>query len=53
MWGDASVNDFVEAPSSLRWMTSFVALLILPLMILPFTAGPARNLIAQAANSLF
>ena len=53
MWGDAPVNDFVEAPASLRWMTSFVALMILPLMILPFTAMPARDLIAQAAASLF
>lgn len=53
MWGDASANDFVEAPRSLRWITVSAALLIFPILILPFTLGPTRGFIAQAAGSLF
>jgi len=53
MWFDDSVQEFVEAPSSLRWTTIVCALLVMPLLILPFTAIPATGFISQAAASLF
>ncbi|WP_371397969.1 NADH-quinone oxidoreductase subunit NuoN [Fretibacter rubidus] len=53
MWGDDVVNEFVEAPRSLRFITLASALLILPLMILPFSAQGALGLISTAAASLF
>ncbi len=53
MWFDEPVHEFVEAPASLRWLSITTALLILPLMILPFTAIPASGFISQAAASLF
>lgn len=53
MWFDEPVQEFVEAPASLRWMTIVCALLVLPLLILPFTAISATGFISQAAASLF
>ena len=53
MWFDEAAHEFVEAPSSLRWISIGSAVLILPLLILPFTAIPATGFISQAASSLF
>jgi len=53
MWFDEAAHEFVEAPSSLRWISIGSAVLILPLLILPFTAIPATGFISQAAASLF
>lgn len=53
MWFDAQAHEFVEAPSSLRWVTIVSAALVMPLLILPFTAIPATSFISQAAASLF
>ena len=53
MWFDEPVHEFVEAPSSLRWISIGSAVLVLPLLILPFTAIPATGFISQAAASLF
>lgn len=53
MWFDEPTQEFVEAPSSLRWITIVCAVLVLPMLILPFTAIPATGFISQAAASLF
>ena len=53
MWFDEPVHEFVEAPASLRWISIVSAVLVLPLLILPFTAIPATGFISQAAASLF
>lgn len=53
MWFDAPAHEFVEAPASLRWVTTVSAALVMPLLILPFTAIPATSFISQAAASLF
>lgn len=53
MWFEEAEREFVDAPRSLRWLAGISAALILPLLILPFTAIPARGIISQAAASLF
>ena len=53
MWFDDVAHEFVEAPKSLRVTTIICALLVLPALLLPFTAIPVQGFIAQAAASLF
>ena len=53
MWGDEERHEFVQAPKTLRGLAALSALLIFPLMLLPFMASGGQNLIAQAAASLF
>ena len=53
MWGDENENEFVEAPKTLRGLTVISALLIFPILLLPFISIPAQSLISQAAASLF
>lgn len=53
MWFDDVAHEFVEAPNSLRWTTIVCGVLVLPLLLLPFTAIPSQGFIAQAAASLF
>ena len=53
MWGDESEQEFVEAPKTLRGLATISALLVFPLLMIPFVAGSAQGLIAQAAASLF
>jgi len=53
MWGDENENEFVEAPKTLRGLAVISALLVFPLLLLPFVSIPAQSLISQAAASLF
>ena len=53
MWGDEERHEFVQAPKTLRGLVAITALLVFPLMLLPFMATGGQNLIAQAAASLF
>jgi NADH-quinone oxidoreductase subunit N len=53
MWFDEPAQDFVEAPRSLRWITTGSALTLLLLFALPFISIPAQNLLDSAAAALF
>lgn len=53
MWGDETENEFVQAPKTLRGLATISALLVFPLLLLPFVAIPAQSIISQAAASLF
>jgi len=53
MWGDENEQEFVEAPKTLRGLAVISALLVFPLLLLPFVSIPAQSLISQAAASLF
>lgn len=53
MWFDEPVNEFVTAPRELTLMATLSALLVLPVLILPFVSVPVQGWIAQAASGLF
>ncbi|PHR93397.1 MAG: NADH-quinone oxidoreductase subunit N, partial [Robiginitomaculum sp.] len=53
IWFDDQVQTFVPAPRSLALMSTASALLLFPVLLLPFVAAPMRNLIEMAAASLF
>lgn len=53
MWIDEPAQDFVEAPRSLRWITTGSALVLLLLFALPFISIPAQGLLDSAAAALF
>lgn len=52
MWFAEAERDFTDAPKSLSWTGALAALLILPLLYLPFLIAPGRALIEGAAQSL-
>ncbi len=53
MWFDEQDHEFVQAPRELRLISLVSALLVVPVMILPFVAIRAQIWVAQAAQSLF
>ncbi len=53
MWFDEPVQEFVEAPSSLRWITTGSSLVLVLMIFLPFAIAPFRNIIESAAAALF
>lgn len=53
IWFDEPAQDFVEAPRSLRWITTGSALAVLLMFALPFISIPAQTLIESAAAALF
>jgi NADH-quinone oxidoreductase subunit N len=53
IWFDEPAQDFVEAPPSLRWVTTGSALVLLLLFALPFISIPAQGLLDSAAAALF
>ena len=53
IWFDDQAHEFVKAPRSLSVLSSFSALLLFPVLLLPFVAAPTRALIEAAASSLF
>ena len=53
MWMDEAENEFVKAPRTVRAILLISALVIFPVLMLPFLAIPAQSLISQAAAALF
>ncbi len=53
IWFDDQAHTFVKAPRSLTLISSASALLLFPILLLPFVTAPARALIEAAAASLF
>jgi NADH-quinone oxidoreductase subunit N len=53
IWFDDQAHEFVKAPRSLAVLSSFSALLLFPVLLMPFVAAPTRALIEAAAASLF
>ncbi|MEE9273646.1 MAG: NADH-quinone oxidoreductase subunit NuoN [Robiginitomaculum sp.] len=53
IWFDDKVHDFVTPSRSLAFLSLTSALLLFPILLLPFVAVPARKLIETAATSLF
>jgi len=53
IWFDDQAHTFVQAPRSLTIISSTSALLLFPILFLPFIAAPARALIEAASASLF
>ena len=53
IWFDDQVQSFVKAPPSLAVLSSVSALLLFPVLLLPFVASPVLALIERAASSLF
>jgi len=53
MWFDDTENEFVQAPKTLRGLSTISVLLVFPLFLLPFLAVRSQGIIAQAAASLF
>jgi len=53
IWFDDQAHTFVKAPSSLTYISSASALLLFPILLLPFATAPARALIEAASASLF
>jgi len=53
IWFDDQAHEFVKAPRSLAVLSSFSAILLFPVLLLPFVAVPVRTLIEAAASSLF
>jgi len=53
IWFDDQAHTFVKAPRSLTLISSASALLLFPILLLPFVAAPVRALIEAAAGSLF
>jgi len=53
IWFDDQAQSFVKAPTSLAFLSSAAGLLIFPILLLPFVAAPARQVIEAAASSLF
>ncbi len=53
MWFEESTQEFVDAPRSLRWITTSSALILTLLILLPFVIIPAQSLLDSAAAALF
>ena len=53
MWFDEPAVEFVDAPRSLRWITTGTALVVFALVFLPFVTIPAQGLLDSAAAALF
>lgn len=53
IWFDEPSVEFVDAPASLRWITTASALVISFLFLLPFITIPAQALLESAAAALF
>lgn len=53
IWFDDQAHEFVKAPRALAVLSSFSAILLFPVLLLPFVTAPTRALIEAAANSLF
>jgi len=53
IWFDEPSVEFVDAPASLRWITTASALAISFLFLLPFITIPAQDLLESAAAALF
>jgi NADH-quinone oxidoreductase subunit N len=53
IWFDEPSVEFVDAPASLRWITTASALVISFLFLLPFITIPAQDLLESAAAALF
>jgi len=53
IWFDDVRTEFVKSPAIVRGFAMVSALLVFPLLILPFVAQPVLQLVEAAANSLF
>lgn len=53
MWFSEASQDFVEAPRSLRWITTGSALVLTVFILLPFATIPVQGVIERAALALF
>ena len=53
IWFDDQAHEFVKAPRSLAVLSSFSAILLFPVLLLPIVTAPTRALIEAAASSLF
>jgi len=53
IWFDDQAHVFVKAPRSLAVLSSFSAILLFPVLLLPIVTVPTRALIEAAASSLF
>lgn len=53
IWFDDQAHEFVKAPGALAILSSASALLLFPILLLPFVSAPVRTLIEAAAASLF
>ena len=53
IWFDDQAHEFIKPARSLAVLSSLSALLLFPILLLPFVAAPARALIEAAAASLF
>lgn len=53
IWFDDQAHEFVKAPRSLAVLSSFSAILLFPVLLLPIVTVPTRALIEAAASSLF
>jgi len=53
IWFDEERTEFVAAPGLVRIFATSSALLVFPVMLLPFIAQPTRELLELAAASLF
>jgi len=53
IWFDDQAHTFIKAPRSLELISGASALLLFPILLLPFVTAPARALIEAASASLF
>lgn len=53
IWFDEQAHEFVKPARSLAVLSSLSAILLFPVLLLPFVTAPARALIEAAAGSLF
>ena len=52
MWFDEPATEFVDAPRSLRWITTGSAVALFLIIFLPFVTIPAQGLLDSAAAAL-
>lgn len=53
IWFDEPSQEFVEAPRSLRWISTGSALIVFCMVALPFVSIPVQGLLDSAAAALF
>ncbi|PHR61390.1 MAG: NADH-quinone oxidoreductase subunit NuoN [Robiginitomaculum sp.] len=53
IWFDDQAQTFVKAPRSLAFLSTASALLLFPILLLPFVSAPLLGVIQSAAASLF
>jgi len=53
IWFEDNTHEFVEAPRTIRFMSSISAVLVIAIFVLPIVAIPAQGWISKAAASLF